>query len=196
MMTLSKTDKKMFEYLSHLKFGKVDHRDLSWGEYEALPNSDWQFPKELEEYFEECFCRNADVIQGKKLLDIGCEYGNKIPWFDKFDPEALTCIDPNPADLYIANYVGSILKTPTVCVETKAEDYQLSADTIFMLSSNHHFDDQFLVYSKLDCEHLIIDTWTDKVPINKVLERLDKKFILERNWFFRPNRIVMRYRKK
>ena len=186
----------MFEYLSHLKFGKVDHKELSWTDYTKLPNSDWKFPFELEQYFEYCFNKNADVITGKKILDIGCEYGNKIPWLDKFKPRELVCIDPNQKDLSIANYVGSLVTTPVTCAHTKAEDHQLEADTIFMLSVNHHLEDQWLIYEKLNCQNLIIDTWTDKVPINQILETLDKKFVIKTNWFFKPNRIIMRYKKK
>jgi|TARA_B110000483_G_scaffold228805_1_gene292048 2-polyprenyl-3-methyl-5-hydroxy-6-metoxy-1,4-benzoquinol methylase len=195
-MELSKIDRRMFEYLSHLKFGKVDHKELSWNDHLKLPDSDWQFPSDLETYFKEVFYKNADVIQGKRILDVGCEYGNKIPWIDKFAPQELTCIDPNKDDLYIAEYVGGLATSPVTCVEAKAEDHQLDADTIFMLSVNHHLDDQWQVYENLDCEHLIIDTWTDKAPINRITEALSIHFVLESKWIYKPNRIVMRYRKK
>ena len=77
---LQKIDKRMFEYLSHLKFGQVDHKELSWNDHLKLPSSDWKFPAELETYVLKCFFLNKDIITDKEVIDIGCEYGNKILW--------------------------------------------------------------------------------------------------------------------
>mgnify|MGYP001189478321 FL=1 len=195
-MMLKKLDKRMFEYLSHLKFGQVDHKTLSWKDHLKLPSSDWQFPTELESYFLKCFFLNKDIINDKDVLDIGCEYGNKIPWFDKFKPKKITCIDPSAEDLYIAKMVATLVDTDTECVRTKAEDYQLKADTIFMLSVNHHLDDEFSIYDKLECDNLIIDTWTDKTPIQKILEALEKKFMIESKIFYKKDRLILRCKRK
>tara|TARA_B100001115_G_C15803324_1_gene397476 strand:+ start:61 stop:1188 length:1128 start_codon:yes stop_codon:yes gene_type:complete len=193
---LQKIDKRMFEYLSHLKFGQVDHKELSWNDHLKLPSSDWKFPAELETYFLKCFFLNKDIINDKEVLDIGCEYGNKIPWFDKFKPRKLTCIDPSKEDIYIANMVATLVDTDTQCYQAKAEDYQLKADTIFMLSVNHHLDDELPIYDRLDCDNLVIDTWTDRTPIDKILQALGKKFTIQSKILFKDNRMILRCKRK
>ena len=80
--------------------------------------------------------------------------------------------------------------------KNKAEDYQLKADTIFMLSVNHHLDDEFSIYDKLECDNLIIDTWTDKTPIQKILEALEKKFMIESKIFYKKDRLILRCKRK
>ena len=193
---LQKIDKRMFEYLSHLKFGQVDYKQLSWNDHLKLPSSDWKFPAELETYFLKCFFLNKDIINDKEVLDIGCEYGNKIPWFDKFKPRKLTCIDPSEKDIYIANMVATLVDTDTQCYQTKAEDYQLKADTIFMLSVNHHLEDEFSIYDRLDCDNLVIDTWTDRTPIDNILQALRKKFTIDSKIVFKDNRLILRCKRK
>ena len=200
-MQLTKKDKRMFEYICHLHHENKDYKNLTWQMHQQLPSSDWQFPNELEEYYQHCFADNLDLIQNKKVIDIGCEYGNKIPWFDKFSPKHLLCIDPNSKHMYLANYVATLVDCDTSCITGKAEDCDLKADTVFMLSVNQHFDNQLDLLDKLDCEHIVIDTWTDNrykdnLSINTLLEFFDNKYINEKIWFFKSNRIVLRYRNK
>jgi len=195
-MELQKIDKRMFEYLGHLRFGKVDHANLSWNDYLSRPSSDWQFPVDLNDYFRMVFLENEDIIKNKKIIDVGCEYGNKIPWFDKMNPNELTCIDPNPQDIYIANYVGQLVDTPTTCVVSTAESFDLDADTIFMLSVNHHLADEFLVYNKINCKYLIIDTWTDRnTNYSDLAQFLSKKYELEAQKKIKENRVLLRFKR-
>jgi SAM-dependent methyltransferase len=198
MTRLDKTDKRMFEYINHLHFGGVDHKDLSWEQHSQRPASPWKFPMELETYFKNVFVDNKDIINNKKVLDIGCEYGTKIPWFDKMQPSELVCIDPNKEYFYIANYISGLTTTNTVCVNSKAEDFTLTADTIFLLSVNHHFEDQFAIYERLECNHLVLDTWTDRaISISHITNFLEKKYTVESETYlnFKKNRVVMRYKK-
>ena len=67
-MELEKNDKRMFEYLGHLRFGKVDYNDLSWNDYLSRPSSDWQFPVDLNDYFRMVFLENEDIIKNKKTI--------------------------------------------------------------------------------------------------------------------------------
>ena len=194
-MELEKIDKRMFEYLGHLRFGKVDHKDLSWSDYLSRPSSEWRFPEELDYYFKKVFFENKDIIKNKKILDVGCEYGNKIPWFDKMNPKELICLDPNSDDIYIANYVGCLVETSTKCVVSTAEDFELVADSVFMLSVNHHLKNEFLVYEKIKCTHLVIDTWTDRDPdYSKILSFLSTKYELENETYIRKNRVILRFK--
>ena len=195
-MRLEKIDKRMFEYLGHLRFGKVDHNDLTWQQYMQTPSSDWVFPTEMEAYFEKVFVENKDILTNKRVLDVGCEYGNKIPWFDKFKPKQLTCIDPDKECIDIASYAARLVETDTKCEVSMAEDYDLTADTVFILSVNHHLQDQYLVFDKLQCQHLVIDTWTNKVPLQEIEHRLNVKFYLESRHDLKKDRVVLRYRKK
>ncbi len=199
MTRLDKTDKRMFEYINHLHFSGVDHKDLSWEQHSQSPVSPWKFPMELETYFKNVFVDNKDIINNKKVLDIGCEYGTKIPWFAKMQPSELVCIDPNKEYFYIANYISGLTTTNTICVNSKAEDFTLTADTIFLLSVNHHFEDQFAIYERLDCDHLVLDTWTDRaISISRITNFLEKKYTVESETYlnFKKNRVVMRYKKK
>ena len=197
MIKLDKTDKRMFEYINHLHFGKVDHKDLTWEEHSLRPASSWVFPEMLETYFEKVFVANKDIIANKKILDVGCEYGTKIPWFDKMSPLEMTCIEPNTAHSYIASYVAGLAETKVTCVNVKAEDYPLTADTIFLLSVNHHLDNEFEVYKNLDCDHFVLDTWTDRnssfAEINNFFE--GRKYILENEFHFKENRVIARFKK-
>jgi len=189
----------MFEYINHLHFSGVDHKDLSWEQHSQSPVSPWKFPMELETYFKNVFVDNKDIINNKKVLDIGCEYGTKIPWFAKMQPSELVCIDPNKEYFYIANYISGLTTTNTICVNSKAEDFTLTADTIFLLSVNHHFEDQFAIYERLDCDHLVLDTWTDSaISISRITNFLEKKYTVESETYlnFKKNRVVMRYKKK
>ena len=216
-MDFEKIDKKMFEYLGHLYYGHVDYKDLPWEEYVTRPDSDWQFPIEQLEYWKKVFLKNIDIIANKTVLDIGCWYGNKVPWFDKLLPTSVTCIDPgtyNGSDyMYICEYAASLVKTPTTCVTTKAEDYPLVAHTITMLGVNHNFDDELAVYDKLQCKYFILDTWTDEkyaTAPGKQSKRLAGsthyaqardflyiKFTLENeDTYFTPNRVILRYKNK
>ena len=195
-MELEKIDKRMFEYLGHLRFGKVDYNDLPWNDYLLRPSSDWQFPVDLEDYFKVVFFENEDIIKNKKVLDVGCEYGNKIPWFDKMNPNELTCIDPNAKDIYIANHVGQLVDTPTTCVVSTAESFDLDADTVFMLSVNHHLEDEFLVYNKINCKYLVIDTWTDRdTNYSEVVQFLSKKYELEVKKNIKENKVLLRFKR-
>ena len=199
MTRLDKTDKRMFEYINHLHFSGVDHKDLSWEQHSQRPTSPWKFPMELETYFKNVFVDNKDIINNKKVLDIGCEYGTKIPWFAKMQPSELVCIDPNKEYFYIANYISGLTTTNTICVNSKAEDFTLTADTIFLLSVNHHFEDQFAIYERLECNHLVLDTWTDRaISISRITNFLEKKYTVESETYlnFKKNRVVMRYKKK
>ena len=199
MTRLDKTDKRMFEYINHLHFSGVDHKDLSWEQHSQRPASPWKFPMELETYFKNVFVDNKDIINNKKVLDIGCEYGTKIPWFAKMQPSELVCIDPNKEYFYIANYISGLTTTNTVCVNSKAEDFTLTADTIFLLSVNHHFEDQFAIYERLECNHLVLDTWTDRaISISRITNFLEKKYTVESETYlnFKKNRVLMRYKKK
>ncbi len=199
MTRLDKTDKRMFEYINHLHFSGVDHKDLSWEQHSQRPASPWKFPMELETYFKNVFVDNKDIINNKKVLDIGCEYGTKIPWFAKMQPSELVCIDPNKEYFYIANYISGLTTTNTICVNSKAEDFTLTADTIFLLSVNHHFEDQFAIYERLECNHLVLDTWTDRaISISRITNFLEKKYTVESETYlnFKKNRVVMRYKKK
>ena len=201
MNQLDKTDKRMFEYINHLYFGVVDHKDLTWEQHSQRPSSSWTFPTELETYFDNVFVDNKDIITNKKILDIGCEYGTKIPWFAKMQPSELVCIDPNKEHFYIANHVSSLVgkltKTTTICVNAKAEDFTLTADTIFLLSVNHYVEDQFEIYKRLDCNHLVLDTWTDgTISISDITNFLEKKYTLENEVYFKKNRVILRYKKK
>ena len=199
MTRLDKTDKRMFEYINHLHFSGVDHKDLSWEQHSQRPASPWKFPMELETYFKNVFVDNKDIINNKKVLDIGCEYGTKIPWFAKMQPSELVCIDPNKEYFYIANYISGLTTTNTICVNSKAEDFTLTADTIFLLSVNHHFEDQFAIYERLECNHLVLDTWTDRaISISRITNFLEKKYTVESETYlnFKENRVVMRYKKK
>ena len=196
---LNKMDKRMFEYINHLHFSGVDHKDLSWEQHSQSPVSPWKFPMELETYFKNVFVDNKDIINNKKVLDIGCEYGTKIPWFAKMQPSELVCIDPNKEYFYIANYISGLTTTNTICVNSKAEDFTLTADTIFLLSVNHHFEDQFAIYERLECNHLVLDTWTDRaISISRITNFLEKKYTVESETYlnFKKNRVVMRYKKK
>ena len=212
-MEFQKIDKKMFEYLGHLYYGPVDYKDLPWEEYITQPDSDWQFPIVQLEYWKKVFLENIDIIAYKTVLDIGCWYGNKIPWFDKLQPTSLTCIDPVPNHIYISEYASSLVKTPTTCVTTKAEDYPLVAHTITMLSMNHNFDDELAVYDKLQCKYFILDTWNDQkyatspgkqsgrlagsTHYAQARDFLDKKFTLENeDTSLIPNRVILRYKNK
>jgi len=153
---------------------------------------------ELETYFKNVFVDNKDIINNKKVLDIGCEYGTKIPWFAKMQPSELVCIDPNKEYFYIANYISGLTTTNTICVNSKAEDFTLTADTIFLLSVNHHFEDQFAIYERLECNHLVLDTWTDRaISISRITNFLEKKYTVESETYlnFKKNRVVMRYKK-
>jgi len=199
MTRLDKTDKRMFEYINHLHFSGVDHKDLSWEQHSQRPASPWKFPMELETYFKNVFVDNKDIINNKKVLDIGCEYGTKIPWFAKMQPSELVCIDPNKEYFYIANYISGLTTTNIICVNSKAEDFTLTADTIFLLSVNHHFEDQFAIYERLECNHLVLDTWTDRaISISRITNFLEKKYTVESETYlnFKKNRVVMRYKKK
>ena len=198
MTGLDKTDKRMFEYINHLHFSGVDHKDLSWEQHSQRPASPWKFPIELETYFKNVFVDNKDIINNKKVLDIGCEYGTKIPWFAKMQPSELVCIEPSKEYFYIANYISGLTATNTICVNSKAEDFTLTADTIFLLSVNHHFEDQFAIYERLECNHLVLDTWTDRpISISRITNFLKKKYTVERETYlnFKKNRVVMRYKK-
>lgn len=196
-MNLKKEDKKLFEYLSHLRFGNVDYKNLSWQEYLLRPDSDWQFPAELDDYFKKVFFENLDIIEGKKVLDVGCEYGNKIPWFDKMNPKELICIDPTQKDIYIASYAGDLIKTPTKCIVSTAENFDLTADSIFMLGVNHHFKNQYVVYEKIKCDNLILDTWTDRNPgYGDIVNFLSKNYNLEKTKHIRKNRVIIRFKSK
>ena len=189
----------MFEYINHLHFSGVDHKDLSWEQHSQSPVSPWKFPMELETYFKNVFVDNKDIINNKKVLDIGCEYGTKIPWFAKMQPSELVCIDPNKEYFYIANYISGLTTTNTICVNSKAEDFTLTADTIFLLSVNHYFEDQFAIYERLECNHLVLDTWTDRaISISRITNFLEKKYTVESETYlnFKKNRVVMRYKKK
>ena len=155
----------MFEYICHLHFENIDPADLPWEEYIKRPVYPWEFPKELELMFKTIFFDNKDIIANKKILDIGCEFGTKIPWFAKLQPKELTCIDPDESHFTIANYISNLIgrttTTKTHCVTSRAEDFDLTADTIFLLSVNHYVDDQFEIYKNLNCTHFVIDTHTD-----------------------------------
>lgn len=195
-MNLLQIDKRLFEYLGHLKFGKVDHKTLSWQQHQMLPSSNWKFPDDLEIYFLKVFSDNKDIIFNKDIIDIGCEYGNKIPWFDKFKPKKLTCIDPSIEDMYIANMVGDLVETDTRLITDVAENCELRADTIFMLSVNQHLLNEFVIYEKIECESLVIDTWTDRTPLKDIRKALEKKFYVVSEFYYKPNRVVMRCDRK
>jgi SAM-dependent methyltransferase len=200
MTTLSQINKKMFEYINHLHFEGIDPMDLTWEEYSQRPPSTWEFPLDLESMFKTIFADNKDIINNKKVLDIGCEYGSKIPWFAKLQPSELTCIDPDKACFNIANYVSGLIgrttTTKTLCVNSGAEDFDCNADTIFLLSVNHYVDDQFEIYKKLNCTHLVIDTHTDNhIPLSDITNFLEKTYILESEVYIRKNRVVLRYKK-
>ena len=109
-------------------------------------------------------------------------------------------MDPNKEHFYIANYVSSLVgrltKTKTICVNAKAEDFTLTADTIFLLSVNHQLEDQFEIYKRLDCDHLVLDTWTDRtISISDITNFLEKKYTVESEVYFKKNRVILRYKK-
>jgi len=198
-MELSKTDKRKFEYINHLHFDKQPPYVLTWDEYQKRPNSDWLFPKQLEIYFEKVFADNKDIIESKTILDIGCEYGSKIPWFDKFNPEKITCIDPSEYNITLANHVANISdqKCRVSCECISAEEYNLEADTIFMLSVNQFFENQQMIYSKLKCENLVIDTWLDRnISYNELLTCFKDNYSLEKEWYYneKRNRVILRFK--
>ena len=200
MTELNKTDKKMFEYINHLHFEGLNHKDLTWEQYLQRPESSWKFPLELETYFKNVFVDNKDIINNKKVLDIGCEYGTKIPWFAKMQPSELICIDPNKAYFKIANYISGLVSrltlTNTRCINSMAENFILNADTIFLLSVNHYIEDQFEIYKRLDCDYLVLDTWTNKnISISHINNFLEKKYTIEKEYVFKKNRVVLRYKK-
>jgi SAM-dependent methyltransferase len=200
MTALAQIDKKMFEYINHLHFEGIDPMDLTWEEYSQRPPSPWKFPLELESWYKIIFYDNRDIINNKKVLDIGCEYGTKIPWFAKLQPSELICIDPNTSYFNIANYVSGLIgrttTTKTLCVNSRAEDFACNADTIFLISVNHYVDDQFEIYKNLNCTHLVIDTWTDKdISLSHINNFLEKTYIIESKAYLRENRVLMRYKK-
>ena len=190
----------MFEYINHLRFGHRDPRALSWEQWSQLPASPWVFPAELETYFQMVFAANRDIIAGRRILDIGCEHGTKIPWFAKMQPSELVCIDPAREHFHIAEHVGRMVgrlsKITTICALSRAEDFTLAADTLFLLSVNHYLEDQFEIYRRLRCDHLVLDTWTDRTPaLAQITDHLAEKYTLENEAYYKKNRVVLRYRR-
>ena len=201
MTTLSELDKRMFEYINHLHFEDIDPANLPWEEYIQRPvYTPWEFPQELELMFKTIFVDNKDIINNKKVIDIGCEYGTKIPWFAKLQPSELICIDPDKSHFTIANYVSDLIgrttTTKTHCATSRAEDFDLTAETIFLLSVNHYVDDQFEIYKNLNCTHLVIDTHTDhEISLADINNFLGKEYTIESEVYIRTNRAVVRYKK-
>ena len=75
-----KYDRKLFEYVNYLNENGFTVQDKPWEEYKKT-TSTWKFPSELEVYYSRMWYNQKELIENKKIFDLGCEIGSKISWF-------------------------------------------------------------------------------------------------------------------
>ena len=131
----------MFEYLNHLHFGKVDHKDLSWEEHSLRPASSWVFPEMLETYFKNVFVDNKDIINNKKVLDIGCGNGYHLFCMLASGAKLALGIDPTLLFFYQFQLINRFLPDlPIHLLPLRGEHLPAfgSFDTVFSLGVLYH----------------------------------------------------------
>lgn len=183
MSYLRKFDKKLFEYVNHLNEEGKYAKDLPWDQY-SKTSSDWQFPASLEVYYARMWYNQKHILQNKTVLDLGCEIGSKISWFESCGVKDYVGIDTDKNRSDLANDISEIVfgnkcvmhHTPTAIVK-HLETH--SYDVIYMMSVNQYMSNPWHTINAIQCQYLIMDTWINQgISLSDTLEHLTEKYNL------------------
>ena len=180
MSYLGQFDKQLFEYSWHLYENGYTAKDKPWKDYKLL-KSTWQFPDTLHSYYARMWVNQRHLIEGKKILDIGCEIGSKISWFHSLKPASYYGLDPDPTRSAIAKSISEIVYGQS-CVDclSSNEIYKHTEstfyDTVYVMSVTQYMDKPWSTLMHLQCRNLVIDISTDKHNLATSLEVLSEKY--------------------
>ena len=191
MTSLRPVDKKIFEYIHHLYYENKTSKDLSWQDHQ---DSDWIFHSKLTKYYNLCFKNVQEYIKNCTILDIGCNIGSKISWFENLGASSYIGIDPDPKCVELAKTVTNIINMECSIYQTTAEESQIIADTSFLLSVSHKFKNQQVVLENLCSQNFVMETWIEKIGCfseQYYVDLLSKKYKITYKTFLQSDKLVI-----
>jgi len=159
-------DKHIFEYIWHLYYTNQTDNDLLFKDHVPCDPSVWQFPKHLIEYNKLVFESGRKALHGKTVLDIGCGVGWYLSILENIGVSKYIGIDPDVKSIEYAKIMTKNVNLDAKVSVNSVENINCKADTILMLHSNHHLDNQLSMFEKFECQNIILDSWAFQKDIN------------------------------
>jgi len=202
---ISDLNKHRFEYIWHLYNENKTDNDLAFADHTPCDPEVWQFPKHLIEYHKLIFEANKNAFNNKTVLDIGCGTAWYLGCLE--NAKKYIGVDPDEKSIRYAKIMASLVHLDSDISVDSAEKIQCKADTIMLLSVTQHLKYLKTVFSKFDCEHIILDSWEELrgVHLNELISQLEKQgFVLtqkhqwddpnkDENFTERGNRYILHF---
>jgi len=132
--------------------------------------------------------------KGSKVLDIGCGVNWYLSILENIGVSKYIGIDPDVKSIEYAKIMTKNVNLDAKVSVNSVENINCKADTILMLHSNHHLDNQLSMFEKFECQNIILDSWEFQkdINLNDILNHfrtLNFQCIQKKLYNYKPNGI-------